>query len=171
MLAPLPLASHCSIRFPSGPLLAQLLNLFCGAGGVGGVIVIEGMCASVWLSSSNNSSRTSNSVSSMSSLSSREGGGCFLLPHCRLSHKFSFLFIFLICLSVSGLSLLCSSPLPPEVSSIVFPESPMVSSWMSSVTILGSLDLLYTDLLFNILWAPVLSILTASDTCLSRGES
>merc|ERR1712215_588501 len=61
-------------------------------------------------------------------------------------------------------------PPPPEVSSTVFPESPIVSSWMSSVTILGSLDLLYTDLLFNILWAPELSILTASDTCLSRGE-
>merc|ERR1711895_206242 len=140
-------------------------------GGVGGVIVSEGMCASVCVSSSNCSSRTSNSASSMSSLSSREGGGCLLLPHCGLSHRFSFLFIFLICLSVSGLSLLCSFPLPPEVSSTVLPESPIVSSWMSSVTILGSLDLLYTDLLFNILWAPVLSILTANDTCLSRGES
>merc|ERR1712215_610288 len=113
MLAPLPLASHCSIKFPSGPLLAQLLDLCCGGGGgEAGVIVIEGMFASVCVSSSNSSSRTSNSASSMSSLSSREGVGCLFLPHCRLSHRFSFLFIFLICLSVSGLSLLCSSPPP-----------------------------------------------------------
>merc|ERR1712215_273612 len=67
------------------------------------------MCASVCVST-NSSSRTSSSASSMSSLLSREGVGCLLLPHCRLSHRFSFLFIFLICLSVSGLSLLCSSP-------------------------------------------------------------
>merc|ERR1712105_237620 len=95
----------------------------------------------------------------------------WILPQLRVSLPLSFLLCLLWLFSRALPVRMYSSCPPPLVSTMVFPVSPIVSSsFESTATSFGRLDLLYTPLVFSILWAPVLSILRASDTCLTKGE-
>merc|ERR1712105_244048 len=73
----------------------------------------------------------------------------WILPQLRVSLPLSFLLCLLWLFSRALPVKMYSSCPPPLVSTMVLPVSPLV---------------------FSILWAPVLSILTASDTCLTKGE-